>query len=105
MLKRFSTFSLDSANQCIWKREQRIQLAPKSFAVLAFLVDNPGRIVSKGDLLEAVWPDTFVQEAVLKNCILEIRRALDDDSKNPRCIATVHRRGYRFIDIPVENVI
>ena len=103
-MKRFSTFSLDSANQCIWLRQQRIQLPPKAFSVLAYLADNPGRIVAKEELLEAVWPDTFVQEAVLKACILDIRKALEDDSRNPRCIATVHRRGYRFIDSPLEPV-
>jgi DNA-binding winged helix-turn-helix (wHTH) protein len=95
---------LDSANQCIWLKQQRIQLPPKAFSVLAYLADNPGRIVTKEELLEAVWPDTFVQEAVLKACILDIRKALDDDSRNPRSIATVHRRGYRFIDSPLEQV-
>ena len=99
-MKRFSTFSLDTANQCIWLKSQRVPLQPKAFAVLAYLTENPARIVTKEELLETVWPDIFVQEAVLKTCILALRKALDDDPKNPKCIETVHRRGYRFIDTP-----
>jgi len=72
--------------------------------VLEYLSENPGRIVSKDELLETVWRDIFVQEAVLKTCILELRKALDDDPKNPRCIETVHRRGYRFIDKALEEL-
>ena len=102
MLQRFSSFSLDTANQCIWRGEQRIQLAPKSYAVLSCLIKHAGRIVTKEELLEAAWPSTFVQEAVLKTCILEIRKALGENPKDPKCIATIHRRGYRFDDRPAE---
>jgi DNA-binding winged helix-turn-helix (wHTH) protein len=101
-LRRFSTFWLDAANQCIWLENQSVSLQPKAFAVLAYLSENSGRIVTKEELLEKVWPNVFVQEAVLKTCILSLRKALDDDPKKPRCIETVHRRGYRFIDKPLE---
>jgi DNA-binding winged helix-turn-helix (wHTH) protein len=98
-LRRFSSFSVDAANQCIWRQDRRVQLPPKAFAVLQYLIDHPGRIVTKDELLRAVWSGTFVQDAVLKSCILDVRKALGDDPKNPRCIATIHRRGYRFDDI------
>ena len=79
-----------------------MQLAPKTFAVLHYLVEHPGRIVTKEELLDVIWPETFVQEAVLKTCILDIRKALDDNPKTPRYIATIHRRGYRFDGTELE---
>ncbi|MBZ5725239.1 MAG: AAA family ATPase [Acidobacteriia bacterium] len=97
MIKRFSSFTLDTANECVWRGESRIQLAPKAYGVLRHLVDNPGRIVTKEELLQAVWPDTFVQESVLKTCVLEIRKALGENPRDPKHISTVHRRGYRFV--------
>jgi DNA-binding winged helix-turn-helix (wHTH) protein len=102
VLKRFSSFSLDTDNQCIWRGETRVQLAPKAYAILAYLIENPGRIVTKEELLETVWPDTFVQESVLKTCVLEIRKALGESAKDTKHIDTVHRRGYRFVPEAVE---
>jgi DNA-binding winged helix-turn-helix (wHTH) protein len=104
-VKRFAGFSFDSANECVWRNEKRCPLAPKAYAVLAYLVEHPDRLVPKEELLDAVWPNTFVQEAVLKTCILEIRKALGENSRTPRHIATVHRRGYRFLSVPEKNGI
>jgi tetratricopeptide (TPR) repeat protein len=70
-----------------------------------YLIDHPGRIVTKEELLEAAWPGTFVQESVLKSCVLEIRKALGDNPKDPKCIATIHRRGYRFDDREIETAV
>jgi DNA-binding winged helix-turn-helix (wHTH) protein len=93
----FDPFSLDLANECLWRGSQAIKLGPKAFAVLDYLVERPGQLVTKEELLNAVWPGTFVGEAVLKVAIRQIREALDDDQKFPRFIETAHRRGYRFI--------
>ena len=103
MVRRFSSFNLDTANQCVLREDQRIQLTPKAYAVLHYLIEHPGRIVTKQELLDAAWPDTFVQEAVLKSCILDLRKALADDAKNAKCIATIHRRGYRFDAHEIEQ--
>jgi len=65
--------------------------------VLTYLLGRPGQLVAKEELLSAVWPETFVGEAVLKVSIRQLREALDDDPKAPRFIETAHRRGYRFI--------
>ena len=65
--------------------------------MLQCLAQRPGRLVTKDELYNAVWPGVFVGDAALKVCVLEIRRALADDAKAPRFIETVHRRGYRFI--------
>ena len=93
----FPPFQLDLANARLWRGEQFVVLRPKTFAVLCHLVENAGRLVSKKELLDAVWPDTRVSERGLKDYVQEIRKALGDDPKTPRFIETVPRRGYRFI--------
>jgi len=101
-MKEFCPFVLDTVNQCLWREnvdeeDEKIPLTPKGFAVLRYLVEHAGRLVTQNELLESVWPDTFVQPEVLKSQILDIRRALGDDPKNPRFIETLPRRGYQFI--------
>src|SRR5262249_3478873 len=91
------SYTLDLANECLYRGERAIPLIPKVFAVLRYLVDHPDRLVSKQELLDAVWPDIAVSEAVLKNCILRLRKALGDQAKTPCFIETVHRRGYRLL--------
>ncbi len=93
----FGAFRLDLVNECLWRESQAIALAPKEFAVLLYLVRNPGRLVTKEELIEAVWPETMVSDGVLKVSIRKLRVALDDNPKSPRFIETAHRRGYRFI--------
>jgi DNA-binding winged helix-turn-helix (wHTH) protein len=93
----FDPFCLDLSNQCLWRGAQVIKLRPKAFAVLDYLLGHRGQLVTKEELLNAVWPGTFVGEAVLKVAIRQIREALSDDPNSPRFIETAHRRGYRFI--------
>jgi predicted ATPase/DNA-binding winged helix-turn-helix (wHTH) protein len=99
----FGSFSLDLVNECLWRDDQAIAIPPKEFAVLLYLVSNPGRLVTKEELIEAVWPDTTVTDGVLKVSIRKIRAMLDDDSKSPQFIETAHRRGYRFIGRIIEG--
>ncbi|MBI1813582.1 MAG: AAA family ATPase [Deltaproteobacteria bacterium] len=94
---RFGCFRLDLANECLWRDGDSIALTPKAFAVLALLADHPDQLVTKNELLDRVWPNTFVSEAVLKVIISELRKVLGDDAREPRFIATAHRRGYRFV--------
>ena len=93
----FSGFRLDATNEQLSQGVQAIPLRPKAFAVLAHLVEHAGQLVTKQQLLEAVWPGTFVTDAVLKDSIRQLRDALGDDAESPRFIETAHRRGYRFI--------
>jgi DNA-binding winged helix-turn-helix (wHTH) protein/tetratricopeptide (TPR) repeat protein len=93
----FAPFCLDLANECLWHGTREIKLRPKAFALLHYLLCRPGQLVTKEQLLDAIWPETFVGEAVLKVAVRQIREALGDDSKSPRFIETAHRRGYRFI--------
>jgi len=100
--KEFPPFRLDPVNQCLWRRgdageDERVLLTPKAFAVLGYLVEHAGRLVTQEELLEAVWPDTYVQPEVLKYQVADIRGKLGDDPKSPLFIETLQRRGYRFI--------
>ena len=92
-----SSYTLDLTNECLRCGEHPIPLPPKAFAVLRYLTEHPGRLVTKQALLDAAWPDIAVTEAVLKNAILTLRTTLGDNAKTPRFIETVHRRGYRLI--------
>ena len=71
--------------------------SPKTFAVLRYLVSQAGHLVTKDALLEAVWPETAVSEAVIQVAIRQLRRVLGDQARPARFIETVHGRGYRFI--------
>jgi predicted ATPase/DNA-binding winged helix-turn-helix (wHTH) protein len=93
----FGPFRLDLGSGCVWRGTEVIKLTPKAFTVLRYFVDRPGQLVSKVALFETVWPQTYVSDIALSVCIREIRKALNDDAKNPQFIETVHRRGYRFV--------
>jgi len=99
----FNPFSLDLVNECLWRGSQAIKLRPKAFAVLNYLLEHPGQLVTKEELLNSIWPQTFVSDAVLKVTIRQLREALNDDPKSPRFIETAHRRGYRFIGQLAES--
>src|ERR1043165_501151 len=94
---------LDRSNQCAWRGADRISLSPKAFAVLLYLYERPGRLVTKQELLDAVWSEIHVTEGVLKRAVLEIRKALDDPIDEPRFIQTLHRRGYRLLATAFER--
>src|SRR5579862_4212022 len=96
-MKAFGSFRLDALNQCLWRDDARITLTPKVFAVLRYLVDHPGRLVTQDELLQAIWPETYVQPEILRTYILELRKVLGDDPKSPRFIETLPKRGYRFV--------
>lgn len=76
---------------------------PKPFAVLRYLVEHAGRLVTQDELLTAIWPETYVQPEVLRRYILEIRRVLGDKAEKPRFVETLPKRGYQFI-APVTDV-
>src|ERR1700681_4781177 len=96
-MKVFHPFRLDPANQCLWRGDARITLTPKVFAVLCHLVEHPERLVTQEELLEAIWPETYVQPEILRKYILELRKVLGDDHKSPRFIETLPKRGYRCV--------
>jgi DNA-binding winged helix-turn-helix (wHTH) protein/tetratricopeptide (TPR) repeat protein len=102
-MRSFEPFRLDVANQCLWRGDTRVPLMPKPFAVLQYLVEHPGHLVTHDQLLAAIWPDTYVQPEVLRRYILEIRRALGDRAEAPQFVQTLPKRGYQFIAPVVDD--
>jgi TolB-like protein/DNA-binding winged helix-turn-helix (wHTH) protein/Flp pilus assembly protein TadD len=96
----FGEFTLDLSRGCLRHGDGEVKLRPKSFDVLRYLVENHGRLVGKEDLIRSVWSDTAVTDNSLAQCLIEIRRALDDDSQT--IIRNVPRRGYIF-DVRVTD--
>src|SRR2546425_5743120 len=88
---------IEAENEWAWCGARRLELTPRAFAVLRHLVEYPGRLITKEELLTAVWRDAIVSDAALASCIRDLRKALGDSSGTPRYIETVHRRGFRFI--------
>jgi adenylate cyclase len=77
--------------------ERKISVEPKVIEVLVYLADHPGEVLSRKQIIQAVWPDTYVSDEVLRYSISELRKAFGDDAKNPTIIQTIARRGYRLI--------
>jgi TolB-like protein/DNA-binding winged helix-turn-helix (wHTH) protein len=95
-LYRFGRFVLDPARRTLSLADSPVSLTPKAFDVLLFLAQNPNRLVTKEELLQAVWGDTFVEEGNLTQYISHLRKALGDSSEDPHLIVTITRKGYRF---------
>lgn len=104
-MKSFKSFRLDAIDHSLWRGEDRVQIAPKAFDVLRYLVENAGRLVTPAELLEALWPETYVNPEVLRKYIREIRRVLGDRPGNPIFIETVTKRGYRFVAPVTDDTV
>ena len=90
----FGQFTLDVARGTVLKHGEEIKLRPKVYEALKYLVENPGRLIGKQELIQAVWPDSFVTDDSLVQCTVELRRALEDPEH--KLLKTVPRRGYLF---------
>jgi DNA-binding winged helix-turn-helix (wHTH) protein/pimeloyl-ACP methyl ester carboxylesterase len=90
----FDIYALDLQRCALVRGSEEVQLRPKAFDVLRYLVEHAGRLVSKEELIQAIWPGIFVTDDSLVQCIRDIREALSDDTQ--RIIRTVPRRGYLF---------
>jgi len=107
-MKQFSHFRLDLVNECLWRKlerraDERVPLTPKAFAVLRYLVDHAGQLVTHDQFLDEVWGATHVQPQAVKREILYLRKALGDRPKKAMYIETLHRRGYRFVAAVYED--
>ena len=100
---RFDVFELDTAAGELRRRGDRVKLPPQPFRVLELLVRRGGEVLTRADIRERIWSDSFVDfEQGLNFCIRQIREALGDTAEAPRFIETLPRRGYRFL-LPVET--
>jgi predicted ATPase/DNA-binding winged helix-turn-helix (wHTH) protein len=95
LIYRFGEFTLDVTTGSVFNAGHEVKLRPKVYETLKFLLENPGRLISKQELMQAVWPDAFVTDDSLVQCTVELRRALNDGGEQP-LLKTVPRRGYIF---------
>jgi DNA-binding winged helix-turn-helix (wHTH) protein len=93
---RFGAFVLDSASRQLLREGRDLSLSPKALDLLILLVERQPHALTKRELHERLWPDTFVVDANLSNLVAELRAALQDSAREPRFIRTVHRYGYAF---------
>jgi len=99
----FGPYRLNPAQQLLAEGTKRVALTPKAFQILLVLVESQGQIVSKDELFQKVWPDTFVEEATLAQNVFTLRKQLRDDRETAAYIETVPKRGYRFV-APVTEI-
>src|SRR5215472_10976621 len=96
-LYEFGPYRLNPAQQLLTEGSKKIPLTPKAFQTLLVLVENRDRVVEKEELLQKIWPNTFVEQATLAQNIFTLRKQLQDDGGEAAYIETVPRRGYRFV--------
>jgi TolB-like protein len=97
MMYRFADFELDLAKVELRARGTILDIEPQVFALLALLVENSERLVSKDELIEKVWDGRVVSDAAVASRVKSARQALGDDGKSQRFIKTIHGQGYRFV--------
>src|SRR5438067_12268704 len=93
----FSVYRVDESERLLLRGDEVVPLTPKAFEMLLVLVENSGHVLTKGELMKRVWPDTIVEEANLSHNIYELREALGEGRSGEKYIKTVPRRGYRFV--------
>src|SRR5262249_9298374 len=98
---QFEGYTLDFARSSLRIGDRNVQLRPKAVEVLHYLVENAGRLVTKEELIQAIWPHVTVTDEVLTHCVSEVRQAIGDSEQT--IIVTVPRRGYRFV-APVSRI-
>src|SRR5580765_5267841 len=94
---RFGPFVLDRAGYRLLRGHEAVRLTPQLLDLLLHLVDRAGVLVTKDELLDALWPNANVTENALTHAVSELRNALGDRASAPLFIKTIARRGYRFI--------
>ena len=93
---QFGPFLIDVGERMLQRDGEPVPLTPKAFDVLVALLERPGQLISKEELLQKVWPETFVEESNLAYNVFALRKALGDTAENSRYIETVPKKGYRF---------
>src|SRR5262245_17024441 len=103
MIYSFGDCELDTCLYTLRRDDQSIRLQPKVFQVLVYLLEQRDRVVSKQELSEQVWPEQFISDATLENCIKLARKAVENNERAQRCIQTRYGHGYRFVAAVVAH--
>src|SRR5258705_1675259 len=100
---QFCDFELDTSEWVLRRGGEIVPVTPKALQALALLVSTSGRVVARKDLIEALWPDTFVEDSNLTVTISMLRKALGENDNGNRFVETVAKRGYRFLPQVISN--
>ena len=103
MFLDFETFRVDFDRHQLFRGDAEVRLSPKALQLLQLLIEERPNALSKAQILERVWPATFVADSNLASVVNELRRALDDDAHAPKYIRTVHAFGYAFCGTPLST--
>lgn len=98
---RFADYALDLRRGCVRRDDREIELRPKCYELLRYMIGNAGRLVSKGELMQAVWPNVMVTDKSLSRCVSDLRLALQDRAQE--IIKTVRGRGFLFTGPPLPS--
>ena len=90
-------YRLDLADERLWLEDQPVTIGNKAFQILRLFVTNPNRLLTKDEILDAIWGDLCVSEGLVKEYVHDLRVALGDDPASPTFIETIRGRGYRFL--------
>jgi DNA-binding winged helix-turn-helix (wHTH) protein len=98
----FGPYRLDPEGVALWREREIVSVRPKCFALLLYLIQHHGKLITKETLLADVWKDVVVSESALSRTVAELRDILQDNAEAPQFIETAQRRGYKFIGKVVE---
>lgn len=96
-LYAFAQFRFDSTRDALWRDDEDVRLRPQTAQLLHFMLQNPERLISKEELISALWGDSVVNDQAIFQCINQLRKALGEEASNPHFLKTVPRRGYTWI--------
>ena len=96
-LYRFGSFTVDVARRELRRGDDEVEVQPRVFDLLVYLVQHSDRAVDKDELQDAVWPGMFITETALTRAVMKARKAVGDDASRQRMIKTIHGHGYRFV--------
>ncbi|VAW38209.1 Adenylate cyclase [hydrothermal vent metagenome] len=97
MIYTFKNFTINTDNFQLLKNDESLSIEPQVFNIILYLVENQDRVISRNELLEAIWKDKIVSDSSISNYIKSARKVLDDDGQKQAVIKTIHGRGYQFI--------
>jgi len=103
VIYRFGEFAVDVRTRRVLRNEEELHLSPKAFELLVVLIEDRARALSKAELLQKLWPSTYVLETNLAGLVAEIRHLLGDPADDPLYIKTLHRFGYWFVGTVSED--
>src|SRR5580704_5549427 len=99
----FGEFRIEALARTLRRGEEIVTLNRRAFDVLLYFVQNPGRVLTRDELLKNAWPDTYVDENSLAQSISVLRRALDEKPGDNNYVVTLPGRGYQFV-VPVQDL-